>query len=69
MNAAEIAQIRAEGGIPDLSERIAARRTARRATLWRDLAVVLGRRKLWGIYFGHYAWGMTSTFFLTWFPT
>jgi ACS family D-galactonate transporter-like MFS transporter len=60
VNAAEIAQIRAEGGIPDLSERIVARR---------DLAVVLGRRKLWGIYFGHYAWGMTSTFFLTWFPT
>ena len=69
VNAAEIAQIRAEGGIPDLSERIVARRTARRPTLWRDLAVVLGRRKLWGIYFGHYAWGMTSTFFLTWFPT
>jgi MFS family permease len=31
--------------------------------------VVLGRRKLWGIYFGHFAWGTTSTFFLTWFPT
>ena len=30
---------------------------------------VLGRRKLWGIYFGHFAWGTTSTFFLTWFPT
>jgi len=69
VNAAEIAQIRAEGGIPDLSERIAARRMTRRPTLWRDFAVVLGRRKLWGIYFGHYAWGMTSTFFLTWFPT
>jgi hypothetical protein len=24
---------------------------------------------LWGIYFGHFAWGTTSTFFLTWFPT
>ena len=31
--------------------------------------VVLGRRKLWGIYFGHFAWGTTSTFFLTRFPT
>ena len=31
--------------------------------------MVLGRRKLWGIYFGHFAWGTTSTFFLTWFPT
>ena len=36
---------------------------------WRDFLVVLGRRKLWGIYFGHVAWGTTSTFFLTWFPT
>src|ERR1700733_9397221 len=34
VNAAEIAQIRAEGGIPDLSERIAARRAARHTTLW-----------------------------------
>jgi ACS family D-galactonate transporter-like MFS transporter len=69
VNAAEIAQIRAEGGIPDLTERIAARHRMRNPTLWRDFAVVLGRRKLWGIYFGHYAWGMTSSFFLTWFPT
>ncbi len=69
VNAAEIAQIRAEGGIPDLSARIASRRHARDGNLWRDLGVVFGRRKLWGIYFGHYAWGMTSTFFLTWFPT
>jgi ACS family D-galactonate transporter-like MFS transporter len=69
VNAAEIAQIRAEGGIPDLSARITARHQARDATPWRDFAIVLGRRKLWGIYFGHYAWGMTSTFFLTWFPT
>jgi ACS family D-galactonate transporter-like MFS transporter len=69
VNAAEIAQIRAEGGIPDLSEPIAERHRMRNPALWRDFAVVLGRRKLWGIYFGHYAWGMTSSFFLTWFPT
>jgi ACS family D-galactonate transporter-like MFS transporter len=69
VNAAEIAQIRAEGGIPDLSSHIASRRQVRDGALWRDLGVVFGRRKLWGIYFGHYAWGMTSTFFLTWFPT
>jgi ACS family D-galactonate transporter-like MFS transporter len=69
VNAAEIDQIRAEGGLPDLSQRIAERRVTRPATPWRDLGVVLGRRKLWGIYFGHFAWGMTSTFFLTWFPT
>jgi MFS transporter, ACS family, D-galactonate transporter len=36
---------------------------------WRDFLVVLGRRKLWRIYFGYFAWGTTSTFFLTWFPT
>jgi MFS transporter, ACS family, D-galactonate transporter len=69
VNQAEIARIRAEGGIPDLSERILLRRRTRSSTLWRDLGVVLGRRKLWGIYFGHFAWGTTSTFFLTWFPT
>lgn len=68
-NQAEIDKIRAEGGIPDLSARITTRRLARDGALWRDLGVVFGRRKLWGIYFGHYAWGMTSTFFLTWFPT
>jgi ACS family D-galactonate transporter-like MFS transporter len=69
VNEAEIAQIRSSGGIPDLSSRIGTRNKARDGSLWRDFAVVLGRRKLWGIYFGHFAWGTTSTFFLTWFPT
>ena len=46
-----------------------AARSAQRVRCWRDLGIVLGRRKLWGIYFGHFAWGTTSTFFLTWFPT
>jgi ACS family D-galactonate transporter-like MFS transporter len=69
VNAQEIALIASSGGIPDLSSRIAARREARDGSLWRDLSVVLGRRKLWGIYFGHFAWGTTSSFFLTWFPT
>ena len=69
VNEAEITLIRSSGGIPDLSSRIGARREARSGSLWRDFAVVLGRRKLWGIYFGHFAWGTTSTFFLTWFPT
>ena len=69
MNAAEIELIRSSGGIPDLSGRIAGRRAARSGSVWRDLRVVLGRRKLWGIYFGHFAWGTTATFFLTWFPT
>jgi ACS family D-galactonate transporter-like MFS transporter len=69
VNEAEIALIRSSGGIPDLSNRIATRHKTRAGSLWRDLSVVLGRRKLWGIYFGHFAWGTTSTFFLTWFPT
>jgi MFS transporter, ACS family, D-galactonate transporter len=69
VNEAEIELIRSSGGIPDLSSRIGARRKAREGSLWRDLSIVLGRRKLWGIYFGHFAWGTTSTFFLTWFPT
>ena len=69
VNQAEIHLIRSSGGIPDLSHRISTRQAARGGSLWRDFAVVLGRRKLWGIYFGHFAWGTTSTFFLTWFPT
>jgi ACS family D-galactonate transporter-like MFS transporter len=69
VNEAEISLIHSSGGIPDLSHRIGARRRARNGSLLRDFAVVLGRRKLWGIYFGHFAWGTTSTFFLTWFPT
>jgi ACS family D-galactonate transporter-like MFS transporter len=69
VNEAEITLIRSSGGIPDLSSRIAERRGTGENSLWRDLSIVLGRRKLWGIYFGHFAWGTTSTFFLTWFPT
>jgi ACS family D-galactonate transporter-like MFS transporter len=30
---------------------------------------VLGRRKLWGVYFEHYETATISSFFLTWFPT
>jgi ACS family D-galactonate transporter-like MFS transporter len=69
VNQAEIELIRSSGGIPDLSHRISTRHAARKGSLWGDFSVVLGRRKLWGIYFGHFAWGTTSTFFLTWFPT
>jgi MFS transporter, ACS family, D-galactonate transporter len=69
VNQAEIELIRSSGGIPDLSHRITTRHATRTGSVLRDLGVVLGRRKLWGIYFGHFAWGTTSTFFLTWFPT
>ena len=69
VNDAEIALIRSSGGIPDLSSRIVSRRMTHDGSLWRDFAIVLSRRKLWGIYFGHFAWGTMATFFLTWFPT
>ncbi|NPD69072.1 MFS transporter [Lichenicola cladoniae] len=36
---------------------------------WRDVGVVLGRRKLWGIYIGQFGLNCTAWFFLTWFPT
>jgi ACS family D-galactonate transporter-like MFS transporter len=69
VNAAEIRQIAESGGIPDLSQRVAHRRTTTTTTPWRDLKVVFGRRKLWGIYFGHFVWGTVGTFFYSWFPT
>ncbi|RQR26840.1 MFS transporter [Burkholderia sp. Bp9143] len=68
VNAAEIALIRDGGGLVDLEDRIAAR-TERTPSTWRDLGVVLGRRKLWGIYLGQFALNSTLWFFLTWFPT
>jgi MFS transporter, ACS family, D-galactonate transporter len=69
VNAAEIRQIAESGGIPDLSQRVADRRKTIATTPWRDLGIVLGRRKLWGIYFGHFVWGTVGTFFYSWFPT
>jgi ACS family D-galactonate transporter-like MFS transporter len=69
VNAAEIATIAESGGIPDLSQRMAARHTEARGSLLRDLGIVLGRRKLWGIYFGHFVYGVVGTFFRTWFIT
>ncbi|MBR8342488.1 MFS transporter [Burkholderia ambifaria] len=68
VNTAEIALIRDGGGLVDLEDRVAAR-TERTPSTWRDLGVVLGRRKLWGIYLGQFALNSTLWFFLTWFPT
>jgi len=68
VNAAEIALIRDGGGLVDLEDRIAAR-GERAPSTWRDLGIVLGRRKLWGIYLGQFALNSTLWFFLTWFPT
>jgi len=36
---------------------------------WRDLALVLSQRKLWGLYIGQFALNAMPWFFLTWFPT
>ncbi|MET0474743.1 MAG: MFS transporter [Mycobacterium sp.] len=64
-NDAEIALIRAGGGIVDLADR----RTERVAVTRSDLVTVLGKRKLWGIYLGQFCATSTLWFFLTWFPT
>jgi ACS family D-galactonate transporter-like MFS transporter len=75
VNQAEIDLIRGSGGIPDLTDRIGGRRLDNRrldkkpGSLWQDLKIVLGRRKLWGVYFEHYETATISSFFLTWFPT
>ncbi|KAA0082645.1 MFS transporter [Mycolicibacterium sp. P9-64] len=64
-NDAEIALIEDGGGLVDLDDR----RTERVAVTRADVATVLGRRKLWGIYLGQFCLTSTLWFFLTWFPT
>lgn len=65
VNKAELRLIEQGGGIPELSRKL---RRSPSVSVWADLGIVLGRRKLWGIYIGQF--GLTSTlwFFLTWFP-
>jgi ACS family D-galactonate transporter-like MFS transporter len=65
VNQAEIDHIAAGGGIPDLSQRI----RQKKILAWEDWKVVLGRRKLWGVYLGQFGINATQWFFLTWFPT
>jgi ACS family D-galactonate transporter-like MFS transporter len=66
-NAAEIDFIRDGGGLvalgSDKNQDVKPKFT--RA----DVALVLGRRKLWGIYVGQFCLTSTLWFFLTWFPT
>jgi len=69
INAAEVASIADSGGIPDLSRRMAAHRAEGLGSPWHDLRIVLSRRKLWGIYFGHFVYGVVGTFFRSWFIT
>jgi len=66
VNQAEIDHIAACGGIPDLSQRIVSHK---KMLGWADWKVVLGRRKLWGVYLGQFGINATQWFFLTWFPT
>lgn len=42
---------------------------SRSSTLWKDLGIVLGSRKLWGVYIGQFCLASIQWFFLTWFPT
>lgn len=65
VNQAELRLIEKGGGIPDLSRKLGQSRTA---SAWKDLAIVLGRRKLWGIYIGQFGLTSIQWFFLTWFP-
>ncbi|NUS95015.1 MAG: MFS transporter [Nocardia sp.] len=64
-NEAEIAHIREGGGLVDLT----ASRPERTRVTTSDIATVLGRRKLWGVYLGQFCLTSTLWFFLTWFPT
>ena len=65
VNQAEIDWIRKNGGIPDLSDRLA----KADKLVWSDVRIVLGRKKLWGLYIGQFGLVSTQWFFLTWFPT
>lgn len=66
-NQAEIDFIRDGGGLVALgSDRT---RDAKPTFTKADIALVLGRRKLWGIYIGQFCLTSTLWFFLTWFPT
>ncbi|MGV9803704.1 MFS transporter [Mycobacterium sp. NPDC003449] len=64
-NAAELEHIESGGGLVDVVDEQPQRAAVTRA----DVATVLGRRKLWGIYLGQFCLTSTLWFFLTWFPT
>jgi len=64
-NEAELELIESGGALVDVVEDQPQRVAVTRA----DVATVLGRRKLWGIYLGQFCLTSTLWFFLTWFPT
>lgn len=67
VNAAEVDYIREGGGLVDLGS--AKTKEVKPKLSKADFALVLGRRKLWGIYIGQFCLTSTLWFFLTWFPT
>ncbi|WP_462380446.1 MFS transporter [Pseudomonas sp. Marseille-QA0892] len=64
-NAAEIELIQRGGGLVDLDKA----NSTKQPFQWRDLGIVLTKRKLWGVYLGQFCLTSTLWFFLTWFPT
>jgi ACS family D-galactonate transporter-like MFS transporter len=66
INQAELRLIERGGGIPELSRKL---KQSPSASVWKDLGIVLSRRKLWGIYIGQFGLSSILWFFLTWFPT
>lgn len=64
-NAAEIELIQRGGGLVDLDKA----NSTKKPFQWRDLGIVLTKRKLWGVYLGQFCLTSTLWFFLTWFPT
>ncbi|WP_204633585.1 MFS transporter [Dyella mobilis] len=69
VNQAEIEVISKGGGLVDIGNASSRSPEKRTGSTWSDLALVLGRRKLWGVYIGQFAVNSTLWFFLTWFPT
>lgn len=65
-NAAEIELIQQGGGVVDLDRNARAKKAP---FDWNDLALVMTKRKLWGVYLGQFCLTSTLWFFLTWFPT
>jgi ACS family D-galactonate transporter-like MFS transporter len=66
INDAEIDYIRRGGGLAVARKEAV---VAGRKISWRDWSLIVGQRKLWGVYLGQYAVTSTLWFFLTWFPT
>ncbi len=64
---AEIEYISQGGGLVDLGS--AKTKSVAPKMSNADFALVLGRKKLWGIYIGQFCLTSTLWFFLTWFPT